>query len=180
MIGGPTHTLSHMQTGRPQTNLMLAEEVKRAKDLEAKKHRKAERKAKRAGSATPGMSTQAEHREVNTHSNVAATPVAFVFPGQGSQAVGMLQVAFTLPHIPFPTSTARLYVDCVASDASCFDCASSIWLAFRCKGAWPPVCSSSMLTTGCHKGFAVQFVCVASATVKVVTWSLPSVDVSNL
>ena len=75
--------------------------MKRAKDLEAKKRRKAERKAKRAGSAADGSSsTQAEHQEVTTQSSVAATPVAFVFPGQGSQAVGMLPVSPAAPHIP--------------------------------------------------------------------------------
>lgn len=77
---------------------MLTEEVKRAKDLEAKKRRKAERKAKRADEAKAqgSISTPVEHQDLNTQSVVAATPVAFVFPGQGSQAVGMLQVGTTL------------------------------------------------------------------------------------
>lgn len=77
--------------------LTTAEEVKRAKDLEAKKRRKAERKAKRADEAKAqgSISTQAQHQDLNTQSTVVATPVAFVFPGQGSQAVGMLQVGTT-------------------------------------------------------------------------------------
>lgn len=78
--------------------LANAEEVKRAKDLEAKKRRKAERKAKRAdlAAAQSSVPIHAEQQESNTQSTVAATPVAFVFPGQGSQAVGMLQVS-TIP-----------------------------------------------------------------------------------
>ena len=38
------------------------------------------------------MSIEADLKQLSTQSIVAATPVAFVFPGQGSQAVGMLQV----------------------------------------------------------------------------------------
>lgn len=80
--------------------LTTAEEVKRGKDIEAKKRRKAERKAKRAdvAKAQASISTQAEHQDANAQSVVAATPVAFVFPGQGSQAVGMLQVGTTLSY----------------------------------------------------------------------------------
>ena len=84
-----------------------AEEAKRAKDLEAKKRRKAERKAKRAEEAKAhgSICTQAEHQELDARSIVAATPIAFVFPGQGSQAVGMLQVGAALPYTPVQPCT---------------------------------------------------------------------------
>ena len=82
--------------------LANAEEVKRAKDLEAKKRRKAERKVKRAGqAAAPSIvSTHVQRPDANMQGIVAATPVAFVFPGQGSQAVGMLQVGTAPSHSP--------------------------------------------------------------------------------
>ncbi len=72
---------------------MIAEEIKRAKDLEGKKRRKAERKAQRAGLAVgPVMPDMQEVPAAHKTSVPASTPKAFVFPGQGSQAVGMLQV----------------------------------------------------------------------------------------
>ena len=69
-----------------------AEEVKRGRDLEAKRRRKAERKAQRALMETE--STEPGKRAVSATDKTAeqSTPVAFVFPGQGSQAIGMLQV----------------------------------------------------------------------------------------
>lgn len=86
----------------PDWGCLNAEEVKRAKDLEAKKRRKAERKAKRADLAAAPSSgpSHVERQDSNTQSIVAATPVAFVFPGQGSQAVGMLQVGITPAYTP--------------------------------------------------------------------------------
>ena len=69
-----------------------AEEVKRGRDLEAKKRRKAERKAHRA--ALDSVPAEPGKRAVSASDKTAeqSTPVAFLFPGQGSQAVGMLQV----------------------------------------------------------------------------------------
>ena len=72
---------------------MLAEEVKRGKDLEASKRRKAERTARRAAAAKQDSTpTKAASQEALKSSGAPASSVAFVFPGQGSQAVGMLQV----------------------------------------------------------------------------------------
>ena len=70
-----------------------AEEIKRARDLEAKKRRKAEKKAQSVGLAIEAAAPSKQ--EVGTARKTAelSTPIAFVFPGQGSQAVGMLQVS---------------------------------------------------------------------------------------
>ena len=87
---------------------MHAEEIKRAQDLEAKKRRKAERKARKAAAVAieAVASDKPDHAEdakkqllsdkpdsaKEVEKQVKPSPVAFVFPGQGSQAVGMLQV----------------------------------------------------------------------------------------
>lgn len=77
---------------------MSAEEIKRCKDLEAKKRRKAERKARKAGLANQcHTAPKADREETSHHTSHHKTPVAFVFPGQGSQAVGMLQVCANNP-----------------------------------------------------------------------------------
>lgn len=70
-----------------------AEEVKRIKDVEAKKHRKAARKAQRAGAPTVLAMSNEQEKAAADKADKHSSPVAFVFPGQGSQAVGMLQVS---------------------------------------------------------------------------------------
>ncbi|DBA92937.1 hypothetical protein WJX79_007987 [Trebouxia sp. C0005] len=75
------------------------EEIKRARDLEAKKRRKAEKKAQSVGLAIEAAAPSKQ--EVGTARKTAelSTPIAFVFPGQGSQAVGMLQASKELPAV---------------------------------------------------------------------------------
>lgn len=78
---------------------MFAEMVRRAALLADKKARRAARKARKAGilpeHAAPSEQGQLSNKQPSPSSSskaVPATPVAFLFPGQGSQAVGMLQV----------------------------------------------------------------------------------------
>ena len=75
----------------------LAEEAWRAKETKARKARKAERRAKKAAAAA-AVGTIQELPADKPAAPVASpkpapqTPIAFLFPGQGSQAVGMLKV----------------------------------------------------------------------------------------
>jgi acyl transferase domain-containing protein len=77
----------------PHMHLVHAEEIKRAKDLEAKKRRKAERKAQSVGLAVEAAAPSKQEVAPAKKTVEQSTPIAFVFPGQGSQAVGMLQVS---------------------------------------------------------------------------------------
>ena len=81
-----------------------AEEVKRAHDEAERKKRKAEKRKKAAMEAAApaaGKAGEAKPEPAAASASAAAatpkapvpdTPVAFLFPGQGSQAVGMLKV----------------------------------------------------------------------------------------
>ena len=80
--------------------------AKRAKDRVIRKQLRAERKARKAAleakdAAGAGAAPSAEPAPAAQSSAAAPvapakdTPVAFLFPGQGSQAVGMLQVRDT-------------------------------------------------------------------------------------
>ena len=80
-----------------------AEVLKRAKDRVIRKQQKAERKARKAAlegkDAAPADTAPSAEPAPAAPSSAAVpaapvkdTPVAFLFPGQGSQAVGMLQV----------------------------------------------------------------------------------------
>lgn len=69
----------------------MAEEIKRARDEVERKKRK-EEKRKRQAVIEAGPETVAASPAQVAVAQVAATPVAFLFPGQGSQAVGMLKV----------------------------------------------------------------------------------------
>lgn len=91
---------------------MCAEVGKRAKDDVLRKKLRAEKKARRAALEAAGVPVEPTVSDMPTirgHlpppkvpaapappaepvAQVRATPVAFLFPGQGSQAVGMLQV----------------------------------------------------------------------------------------
>ena len=73
-------------------HIVHAEDIKRAKDLEAKKRRKAERKAQSVGLAIEAVAASQQEVAPATKTAEQLTAIAFVFPGQGSQAVGMLQV----------------------------------------------------------------------------------------
>ncbi|DBB12917.1 TPA: hypothetical protein ACH3X3_005670 [Trebouxia sp. C0006] len=75
------------------------EEIKRAKDLEAKKRRKAERKAQSVGLAIEAAAPSKQEVTPARKTAEQSTPIAFVFPGQGSQAVGMLQASKELPAV---------------------------------------------------------------------------------
>lgn len=75
------------------SHIVHAEEIKRAKDLEAKKRRKAERKAQSVGLAVEAAAPSKQEVAPAKKTVEQSTPIAFVFPGQGSQAVGMLQVS---------------------------------------------------------------------------------------
>lgn len=74
-----------------------AEEVRRARDLAERKKAKEERRKARAAAAEAGASAAAAPAAASGAAAAAkppvpATPIAFLFPGQGSQAVGMLKV----------------------------------------------------------------------------------------
>lgn len=66
-----------------------AEELKRKRDEEEKKRAKEERRAARAAAAAAAAAGVAA---APAKPKVPATPIGFLFPGQGSQAVGMLKV----------------------------------------------------------------------------------------
>lgn len=76
---------------------LLAEAIWRAKETKVRKARKAERRARKAAAAS-AVGTIQELPVDNPAEPVAPpkpapqTPIAFLFPGQGSQAVGMLKV----------------------------------------------------------------------------------------
>ena len=102
-----------MMAPQPQpTEMASAEEVRRAAILEDKKTRRAARRARKAGQQ-PQRETKLKAKESQLISQqaslslsspaVPATPVAFVFPGQGSQALGMLQVSQAILLLQTPT-----------------------------------------------------------------------------
>lgn len=96
--------LDKVKTWEKQYSHPYPEDVKRAKDEAARKAAKEERKkakaAARAAQATADAAT-----EPTTTTAVAAPrpppqgPVAFLFPGQGSQAVGMLKETKDIPAV---------------------------------------------------------------------------------
>ena len=107
--------------------------LKRAKDDVIRKKLRAEKKARRAALEAAGVPVEPTVSDMPTirgHAPppskaavpaalvvpVKATPVAFLFPGQGSQAVGMLKV---MPWCHEGTATRRLLVTCLP--ASCTD-----------------------------------------------------------
>jgi [acyl-carrier-protein] S-malonyltransferase len=76
-----------------------AEEVKRGKDEVERKKRKAEKQRQKALQEAAGAAALEQQAETLAPSEAVpaamatpVTPVAFLFPGQGSQAVGMLKV----------------------------------------------------------------------------------------
>jgi len=70
------------------------EELKRAKDEEDRKREKKERKEKKAAlAANPALAASMQQ------SATPNTPVAFLFPGQGSQAVGMVKDCLGIPKV---------------------------------------------------------------------------------
>ncbi|KAK9830038.1 hypothetical protein WJX72_009330 [[Myrmecia] bisecta] len=76
------------------------EELKRQKDLEEHKRLKAERRARRAAAAAAAKADPAAaSSSAPARAPVPATPIAFLFPGQGSQAVGMLQESKDIPAV---------------------------------------------------------------------------------
>jgi [acyl-carrier-protein] S-malonyltransferase len=78
----------------------LAEEIRRKKDEEDRKKQKAERR-KRREAATAAAKNGGVIEEIDDTPDGLNTPMAFLFPGQGSQAIGMLKVR--RPAIQFPT-----------------------------------------------------------------------------
>ena len=91
--------------------------AKRAKDKEERRRLKAARQARQAGvsltvnAGAPVSSPASSPTKQDAPAAVAAaptpvpaTPIAFLFPGQGSQAVGMLKVHLMAssfrPHLP--------------------------------------------------------------------------------
>lgn len=71
-------------------SLGAAEDIKRAKDEVERKKRKEEKRKRQAVIVAGGAGGAAS--PAPAVAQVAAMPVAFLFPGQGSQAVGMLKV----------------------------------------------------------------------------------------
>jgi hypothetical protein len=77
-----------------------AEAIWRAKETKARKARKAERRAKRAAAAAaigtieelPAGKPASAGAPAAQPKPAPQTPIGFLFPGQGSQAVGMLKV----------------------------------------------------------------------------------------
>lgn len=71
-----------------------AEAVKSKKDKEERQRLKAERRRKQAAAVAVTVDAAASVSIAARPSSIKApdTPIAFLFPGQGSQAVGMLKV----------------------------------------------------------------------------------------
>jgi len=71
------------------------EELKRAKDEEDRKREKRERKEKQAAiAANPALAAAAAQSKASPN-----TPISFLFPGQGSQAVGMVESCLGIPRV---------------------------------------------------------------------------------
>jgi len=80
---------------------LRAEDVRRNWELNERKVKKKARAEKRATAATsaPQASGEAPAAKMGAAKPAPTGPVAFVFPGQGSQAVGMLKAPPPLhPH----------------------------------------------------------------------------------
>lgn len=75
------------------------EVIKRQKEEETKLVEKAARRERRAKAL--------QEASINLSANVPQTPVAFMFPGQGSQAIGMLKSCQDLPKVKEMVSTAQ-------------------------------------------------------------------------
>lgn len=95
--------------------------------MEAKKRRKAERKAQSVGLAIEAAASSKQEVTPARKTAEQSTPIAFVFPGQGSQAVGMLQVrpvtrfedfGSKLKHFKAVYSAAELTWACLKSAAA--------------------------------------------------------------
>lgn len=78
---------------------MSPEEVRRKQEIAERKAKKEKRKQEKLSAAESSAAQKASVPAVTPQSEAAQTrkpaptgPVAFVFPGQGSQAVGMLKV----------------------------------------------------------------------------------------
>lgn len=82
------------------TSWDCAEEIRRQKDDAERKKAKAERRRRKAAAAARGVEAGTDNNAATHSSQPAAakapavpdTPIAFLFPGQGSQVVGMLKV----------------------------------------------------------------------------------------
>ncbi|KAL4449353.1 hypothetical protein ABPG77_006997 [Micractinium sp. CCAP 211/92] len=84
------------------------EEVRRAKDLAERKKAKEERRKARTAAAEAGAgASAASSSAAAAKPPVPATPIAFLFPGQGSQAVGMLRESAELPAVKKMLETAK-------------------------------------------------------------------------
>ena len=71
----------------------MTEEKRRKAEDAARKERKAAKKAAKERAAVTITESPAENATpVAAPQTAAKTPIAFVFPGQGSQALGMLNV----------------------------------------------------------------------------------------
>ena len=118
LCGGAVHSgaaASPAAFGSPEGGALHAEVLKRAKDDIIRKKLRAEKKARRAALEAAGVPVEPTTSDMPTirghlppsstktapvspaapaasTAPVKATPVAFLFPGQGSQAVGMLKV----------------------------------------------------------------------------------------
>ncbi|PSC70866.1 malonyl -acyl carrier transacylase [Micractinium conductrix] len=76
------------------------EALKRSRDAAERKKEKQEKKKARAAA-------EAEAAEAPARPSVPATPIAFLFPGQGSQAVGMLKESADIPAVRKMLETAE-------------------------------------------------------------------------
>lgn len=92
-VAGCPATHETNKTTSCSQNLHTTEEVRRAKDLAERKKAKEERRKARTAAAEAGAgASAASSSAAAAKPPVPATPIAFLFPGQGSQAVGMLKV----------------------------------------------------------------------------------------
>ena len=83
--------------------LLSAEDLKRKRDAEERKAAKEERRKAKAAAEAAGASAAVAPKPAA----VPVTPIAFLFPGQGSQAVGMLKESQGLPEVKKMLQAAR-------------------------------------------------------------------------
>lgn len=97
--------LEEVRTWTIDYNPVFPEEAKRSKDAEERKAAKERRKKARAEAIASGT--------LPVRKSAPKGPVAFLFPGQGSQAVGMLNETKDLPAVKKMLETANKVRSCV-------------------------------------------------------------------
>lgn len=94
--------LERVKTWAPDYKHPYPEELKRARDVAARKAAKEEHRKAKAAALAAGTLLTAKKK-----APVPSGPIAFLFPGQGSQAVGMLNQSKDIPAVKEMLATAE-------------------------------------------------------------------------